>query len=135
MLRLIRDDLHMRAYRQSKRHLITLALNEIRHTRTECLLQWHAKNEHENILFTDEKIFTIKEQYNCQNDKIYAQTSREAKEKVPRVQRGHHPSYIMVWWGGGGPIRGDISSFMQESCENWYPSVSRGCATRSTEMP
>jgi hypothetical protein len=95
----------MRAFQQSKRHLLTLALKEIRQTRTECLLQWHAKNRHENVLFTDEKIFTIEEQYNCQNDKIYAQTSREAKEKVPRVQRGHHPSYIMVWWGGC-PIRG-----------------------------
>jgi hypothetical protein len=62
-------------------------------------LQWHAKNEHENILFMDEKIFTIEEQYNHQNDKIYAHTSREAKEKVPKVQREHHPSYVMVWWG------------------------------------
>jgi hypothetical protein len=34
--------------------------------------------------------------------------SREAKEKVPRVQRGHHPSYIMVLSGG------DISSFCIE---------------------
>jgi len=45
-----------------------------------------------------EKIFTIEEQYIHQNDKIYAQTLCEAKEKVPRVQRGHHPSYVMVWW-------------------------------------
>jgi hypothetical protein len=51
---------------------------------------------HENILFTDEKIFTIEEQYNCQNDKIHAQTSCKAKEKVSRLQRGHHPSYIIV---------------------------------------
>ena len=26
-------------------------------------------------------------------------TSREVKEKVPRVQRSHHPSYVMVLWG------------------------------------
>jgi len=45
----------------------------------------------------DEKIFTIEEQYNDQNNKIYAQTSREGKENVPRVKGGHHPSYIMVW--------------------------------------
>jgi len=44
------------------------------------------------------KIFTIKEQYNHQNNKIYAQMSHEVKENVPRVQGGHHPSYIMVWW-------------------------------------
>jgi len=97
MSRLIRDNLHMRAYGRSEGHLLTPALKEIRQTRTEHLLQWHAENGHENILFTDEKIFTIEQQYNRLNDKICAQTSLAAKEKVPRVQRGHHPSYVMVW--------------------------------------
>jgi hypothetical protein len=63
------------------------------------LLQWHTENGHENILFMEEKIFTIEEQYNHQNNKIYAQTSRKALEKVQRVQRDQHPSYVMVWWG------------------------------------
>jgi inhibitor of nuclear factor kappa-B kinase subunit alpha len=89
----------MTAYRRSKGHFLTPALKEIRQTKTELLLQWHAENGHENILFTDEKIFTIEEQYHCQNDKIYAQTSREVKEKVPSVKRGHHTPYVMVCWG------------------------------------
>ena len=104
MSRLIREDLHMRAYRRSMGHLLTPALKEIRQTRTEHVLQWHAENGLKNILFTDEKIFTIEEQDNRQNDKMYAQTSCEAKENVPRVQRGHHPSYVMDLWGC--PIRG-----------------------------
>jgi hypothetical protein len=62
------------------------------------LLQWHTENGHENILFMDEKIFTIEEQYSCQNNKIYVKTSHEVQEKVPRMQRVHHPSYVMVWW-------------------------------------
>jgi hypothetical protein len=99
MSRLIRDDLHMRVHCRSKRHILTPALKAIRWTRAEHLLQWHAENRHENILFTDEKIFTIKEQYNHQNNKIFAQTSREVKEKVPRVKGGHYPSRVMVWWG------------------------------------
>jgi hypothetical protein len=70
----------------------------IRWTTAERLLQWHAKNGHENMLFTDAKFFNIEEQYNHQN-KIYAHTSHEVKENVPRVQRGHHPSYVMIWWG------------------------------------
>jgi hypothetical protein len=89
----------MRAYWRSKGHLLTHILKDIRHARAQQLLQWHAENGHKIILFTDKKIFTIEEQYNHQNDTIYAQTSRELKEKVPRKQRGHHPSYIMVWWG------------------------------------
>ena len=54
----------MRAHLRSKEHIFTPALKEIRRTRTERLLQWHAENGHENILFRDEKFFTIEEQYN-----------------------------------------------------------------------
>jgi len=67
----------MTAHVRSKGHHLTPALKEIRRTRAELLLQWHAENGHEKILFTDEKFFTIKEQYNNQNNKIYAQTSLE----------------------------------------------------------
>jgi hypothetical protein len=82
----------------SKGNILTATLKEIQQTRAEHL-QWHAKNRHKNILFTDENIFTIEEQYNCRNNKIYAQTSCEVKENNLRVQIGHHPFYIMVWWG------------------------------------
>ena len=102
----------MRAHRCSKGHHLTPALKEIQWTRAEGLLQWHAKSGYENILFMDEKIFTIKEQSNNQN-KIYAQMSLEV---VPRVQGGHHPSYIMVWWGVV-PSGGVTSSFLRERDE------------------
>jgi hypothetical protein len=76
---LIRDNLHTRAHCRSKGHLLTPALKEIRQTRAECLLQWHAKNGNENFLFTDEIFFTIGGHYNHQNNKIYAQMSCEVK--------------------------------------------------------
>jgi hypothetical protein len=91
----------MRAHLRSKGHLITPTLKEIRRTRTKRLLQWHAENGHENIFFTDEKIFTIGEQYNNQYNKIYAQRSLEVRSEGAG---GQHPSYVMVWWGC--PIRG-----------------------------
>jgi hypothetical protein len=49
----------MTAHLRSKGHLLTPALKEIRPTRAERLFQWHAEYEQENILFTDEKFFTI----------------------------------------------------------------------------
>jgi hypothetical protein len=51
----------MRAHLHSKGHLLTPALKEMRWTRAKRPLQWHAKNGDVNILFTDEKIFTIEE--------------------------------------------------------------------------
>jgi len=65
----------------------------------------------------DEKIFTIEEQYNCQNNKIYGKTSHEGQEKVPRV---HSPSPLLRrGLLGVVPLRGDTSSFLSERCENW----------------
>jgi inhibitor of nuclear factor kappa-B kinase subunit alpha len=93
---LIRDDLHMREHLRSKGHLLTPAMKEIRPTRAKHLLQWHAENQHKNILFVEEKIFTIKKQYNNQYNKIYAQLSLEVRSEGAR---GHQPSYFMVWWG------------------------------------
>jgi len=34
------------------------------------------------------------------------------------------------WFDGAVPSGGDASSFLRERCENWCPSVSKGCATR-----
>jgi hypothetical protein len=107
---LIRDDPHMRAHLRSKGHLLTPALKEIRWTRAECLLQWHAEKGHENILFTDEKFFTIEEQYNNQNNKIYAQTSLE----VHSEDAGMPSPFLHHGLVEGVPPGGDTSSFLQE---------------------
>ncbi|XP_026331397.1 uncharacterized protein LOC113238779, partial [Hyposmocoma kahamanoa] len=48
---------------------------------------------------TNEKIFTVEESYNKQNDKVYAHSSEEASNRIPRVQRGHFSSSLMVWLG------------------------------------
>jgi len=80
----------MTAHLRSKGHLLNPALKEIR------LLQWHAQNGHENILFMDENIFTIEEQWNDQYNKIYAPKSLEVRSEGAG---GHHPSHFMVWWG------------------------------------
>jgi hypothetical protein len=46
----------MTAHLHSKGHCLTPDLKEIQRTRAE---QRHAENGHENILFMDEKFFTI----------------------------------------------------------------------------
>jgi hypothetical protein len=112
-LYLIRDDLHMKAHLHSKGHLLTPALKDIIWTRAEHLFQWHAKNVHKNILSMDEKIFTIKEQYNNQN-KIYAQVSLEVRSQdAGRPSPFLHHSLV-----GGVPSGHNTSSFLQERSEN-----------------
>lgn len=36
--------------------------------------------------------------HNKQNDRVYARSSYDAKDEVPRVQRGHDYKSIMAWW-------------------------------------
>lgn len=99
MSRLLSEDLGLKAYRRSTGHYLDARLKKQRVLKCRRLLQRYAHNGHRRILFTDEKIFTIEESFNRQNDRVYASSSREAREKAPKVQRGHHPSSVMVWWG------------------------------------
>jgi hypothetical protein len=99
MSRIIKDDLMLGAYRRSTGQRLSTSLCKLRVERSRRLLQRHANNGHRRILFTDEKIFTVEEKFNRQNDRVYARSSKEAAEKIPKVERGHHPASIMVWWG------------------------------------
>jgi len=99
MSRIIKEDLGLGAYLRCAGQRLTDALRQIRATKAKKLLQQYAKNGHRQILFTDENIFTVEEKFNRQNDRVYARNSREAAEKIQRVERGHHPASVMVWWG------------------------------------
>jgi len=110
---LITDDLHTRVHLHSKGHLLTPALKEIRWTRAKCLLQWHAQNGHENILFTDEKIFTIEGQYNNQYNKIYALMSLEVRSEGA----GRPSPFLRHGLVGQVPSGADTSSFLQKRGE------------------
>ncbi|RVE45972.1 hypothetical protein evm_009375 [Chilo suppressalis] len=70
---------------------------DLRLKRCCALLKRYAGKRYGVILFSDEKIFIVEESYNKQNDKVYAHRSEEASNRIPRVQRGHFPSSLMVW--------------------------------------
>jgi hypothetical protein len=62
-------------------------------------LSLYGKELVKEILFTDEKIFTVEETYNKQNDRVYAQSSKEPRQLVPRIKQGHYLASVMLWWG------------------------------------
>ena len=45
----------------------------------------------------DEKIFTAEETFSKQNDRVYAQSSKEARKLVPRIEQDHYPASVMFW--------------------------------------
>ena len=46
----------------------------------------YTKQSYKEILFRDEKNFTVEETFNKQNDGVYARPSKEARKLVPRVE-------------------------------------------------
>ena len=52
-----------------------------------------------NILFSDEKTFTVEESHNSQNDRILAPSSKSISIEEKFVDRVQKPKYLMVWAG------------------------------------
>jgi hypothetical protein len=120
---LIRDDQHMRMHRRSKGRILTSALKVILRTRADRLLQWHAENGHVRKFSTSRSSITTR---------TTRFMLRSPLRCVLRVQEAN--TLPTSWFGRGGGATGcGTSSFLRERCENWCPSVSRGCATRSCE--
>lgn len=94
--RILKFDLKVRAYSRRKVHYLNSRLKKMRLLKCRQLLKRH---DPKNILFTDEKIFTVEEKFNRQNNKVYAKSAKEVPSRFRNVQRGHHPANLMVWWG------------------------------------
>ncbi|KAK6033363.1 hypothetical protein OSTOST_00409 [Ostertagia ostertagi] len=60
------------AYKKNKCQKLTDAQKEKRKKRSKQLLRRFAAGRHSKILFTDEKLFTVEQVVNKQNDRVYA---------------------------------------------------------------
>jgi len=71
----------------------------------------------------DEKIFTIEEQYNNRNNKIYAQKSLE----VHSGGAGRPSPFLLHGLVGGVPSGGDTSSFFKTGLKLVSKCIKRTC--------
>lgn len=94
--RILKYDLKVKAYSRRKVHYLNDRLRKLRRERCPMLLKRH---DAKKILFTDEKIFTVEEKFNRQNNKVYAKSSKDVPATARNVSRAHHPASVMVWWG------------------------------------
>ncbi len=67
---IIHNDLGLCVYKCYTYHPLNEELKEIWRVHSQNLLQEYDNESHHNILFTDEKIFTIEESFNKQNDSV-----------------------------------------------------------------
>lgn len=99
MNRTINEDLKLKALNKQYCHFLSNSNKLNRLQRCRALIKRHDKTSIENILFTDEKIFTIEQKINKSNDKVYGKSQILVDKRFKKVTRSHHPSQIMVWAG------------------------------------
>jgi transposase len=97
MRRIIKDDLGLRPYKKRKVHGLTCAAKQKRLIRSKDLLERFANSDLKNLVFSDEKLFTVQQSLNLQNDRVYAAAFADIPEEMRTVQRFSHPSSIMIW--------------------------------------
>ncbi len=101
MRSLLKLDLHLKPYKKRKLHGLSAEQMTARHQKAKALLDRHGRESAKRIVFSDEKLFTVEEKFNAQNDRIYAMAIEDLPENLRTVQRFQKSSSVMVWAGVG----------------------------------
>lgn len=94
--RMVKNDLAFKPYKLQKVQLLTDENKLVRLQRSRRLIRRHATQGWEKILFTDEKLFTLEQSHNRQNDRIW---SSKSPGNAAIVENRQNPLSVMVWAG------------------------------------
>lgn len=96
---IVKRDLGLSSFKRRRVHFLSQAVQKKRLSRSKGLLTRYASVGLDNILFTDEKLFTVEEASNRQNDRILSSAVSTIPETHRLVKRVQKPSSLMVWAG------------------------------------
>ena len=95
---IVKKDLKMLSLKMITRQHLTELQKEKRLARAKILLQkLKAGTDTSEILFSDEKLFTVEAICNRQNDRVLAKSSADIPDSARSVFRRQKPSSVMVW--------------------------------------
>ncbi len=94
--KIVKKQLKLHPYKLAKAHLLTDKVKGEQLKRARKIKRLVAAGRHQTILFTDEKIFTVEQHHNHQNDQ---RLLSKGSSYPPTVSRSHFPSSIVVWAG------------------------------------
>ena len=92
-------DLGLSSFKRKQAHFLTETIKAKRLSRSKGLLTRFANQGLEKVLFSDEKLFTVEEASNRQNDRILSTKASVIPEELKLVKRVQKPSSVMVWGG------------------------------------
>lgn len=97
MRRLLHNDLRSKTFEKRKNHGLTTKQIEARLERCKLLTKVHGVRKVRKTIFSDEKLFVMRQSYNAQNDRIYALSVEDIPRHVRTVPRYQNASSAMVW--------------------------------------
>lgn len=95
---IVKIDLKMSSFKMRTRQYLTDLQKEKRLARAKILLnKLKAGTDTDEIIFSDEKLFTVESIFNRQNDRVLAKSSADIPDSTRSVFRRQKPSSVMVW--------------------------------------
>ena len=99
MQRILKDDLQSYPYKFTKRHLLSEATKKKRLYRAKVLVKKLVDGTQPQVLWTDEKLFTVQAVHNHQNDRIWLLDINMVPVERRSSFRRQKPASVMVWAG------------------------------------
>ena len=95
---IVEQDLKMSPYKIRTRQLLTDLQKQKRKERAKILLnRLKGGTEKGEIVFSDEKLFSVEAKFNTQNDRILGKLPKDLPDHLRFVSRRQKPSSVMVW--------------------------------------
>ena len=99
MQRILKDDLQSYPYKFTKRHLLLEATKKKRLDRAKVLVKKLVDGTQPQVLWTDEKLFTVQAVHSHQNDRIWLPDINMVPVERRSSFRRQKPASVMVWAG------------------------------------
>lgn len=97
MRKILKNELKVKPLKIQKAHGLTPEQMKVRVERSKSLKRLHESGLLPNIVFSDEKIFTIEQFVNKQNDRVYLKERSNENMALRLATRNQKPEHVMVW--------------------------------------
>ena len=97
MRRVVHDDLKMSSFTLQKRQTLSAAVKQKRLERSKALLRELKSGTAGEIVWSDEKIFTVEMAHNRRNDRNIGRSAKDIPYDHKTVHRTMKPTSVMVW--------------------------------------
>ena len=95
---IVEQDLKMFPYKLRTRQLLTDLQKQKRKERAKILLnRLKGGMEKGEIVFSDEKLFSVEAKFNTQNDRILGKSPKDLPDHLRFISHRQKPSSVMVW--------------------------------------